>query len=380
MNQPFLIKLPKVENKNIEINNNSDDLILSSVMSYPLFALGFHCFVNRTRSGMAITKNLESKTNFYYVVNPFETEITNYDDDIQKQSKIYFKNKDQLSYDFYKFWEIIFIFELVKKETNDCLVISDTSINEVLELYKDKIGLKNKLNIVNSEKENKKKFDLIILNQNIKTDDINFVEQEYYKDLLQNILTILKNQTDDGNSILKFYDSFTLTTIKAIYIISSFFDEVSVYKPFVSRQADTERYLILKGFTSNKNVDKFMKSLESLVKSIDNKKFISDIYPELVISKDFLDTFRFLNVKLVNYQQIMINEIIKYIKENNYFGDKYHVFRDKQIESSKWWVTNFFPPSENIYKKNKEELGKLYKTNQEKLNVESQKFNEVLIN
>jgi hypothetical protein len=331
---------------------------------------------------MAITKKLESKTNFYYVVNPFETEISNYDDDIQKQSKLYFKTKEQLSYDFYKFWEMIYIFELINKNTNNCLVSSKSSIKEVLDLYKDKIGIKSKLNIITSEKENKKNnnCDLILINHEVKTDDINFIEQDYYKDLLENITMILKSQADDGNCIIKFYDSFTLTTIKAIYIISSFYDDVSIYKPFISRQSDTERYLILKGFKGGKNTDKVINSLESLVKGIDNKKFISDIYPDIVVSKDFMSAFKFINVKLVNYQQIMINEIIKYIKENNYFGDKYHVFRDKQIESSKWWVTNFFPPSENIYKKNMEDLGKLYKATQEKLNLESQKFNEVLIN
>ena len=75
----------------------------------------------------------------------------------------------------------------------------------------------------------------------------------------------------------------------------------------------------------------------------------------------------------------MINEIIKYIKENNYFGDKYHIFRDKQIESSKWWISNFYPPSVNLYEKNKDELGKLFKGSQEKLNLEYQKFIELLL-
>lgn len=128
-----------------------------------------------------------------------------------------------------------------------------TSIKEVLELYKDKIGIKSKLNIITSEKENKNNnCDLILLNHEVKTDDINFIEQDYYKDLLENITMILKSQADDGNCIIKFYDSFTLTTIKAIYIISSFYNDVSIYKPFISRQSDTERYLILKGFKGGK--------------------------------------------------------------------------------------------------------------------------------
>jgi hypothetical protein len=75
----------------------------------------------------------------------------------------------------------------------------------------------------------------------------------------------------------------------------------------------------------------------------------------------------------------MINDIIKYIKENNYFGDKYHSYRDKQIESTQWCVNNFYPPSVSIYNKNKEDLTKLYKNIQEKLNLECQKFLEITV-
>jgi hypothetical protein len=135
----------------------------------------------------------------------------------------------------------------------------------------------------------------------------------------------------------------------------------------------------LKGFKSVKNTDKIIAILEDILKSFNNKNYIFDIFPDIKISRDYMSFFTFVNTKLVNNQQIMINEIIKYIKENNYFGDKYHIYRDKQIESSKWWIKSFYPPSENIYEKNKEDLGKLYKVTQEKLNLECQKFLESLV-
>ena len=81
-------------------------------------------------------------------------------------------------------------------------------------------------------------------------------------------------------------------------------------------------------------------------------KFVFDIYPDLDIPQDYLDKFTFMNIKIANPQQIMINEIVKYIKENNYFGEKYHKYKEKQIVSTKWWVNNFYPPTNNIYEKN----------------------------
>jgi hypothetical protein len=90
MNQPFVIKLPKVENKSIDFNEKNELSLYSSVINYPLFKLGFHSYIHRTRSAMEITKNLQTKTNFYFVVNPYESEISNYEDDIEKSSKLYF--------------------------------------------------------------------------------------------------------------------------------------------------------------------------------------------------------------------------------------------------------------------------------------------------
>jgi hypothetical protein len=112
---------------------------------------------------------------------------------------------------------------------------------------------------------------------------------------------------------------------------------------------------------------------------MDNKQYLNEIFPELIIPKDYLNTFKFINIKLINNQQIMINDIVKYIKDNNYYGDKYHTYRDTQIESTKWWITNFYPPSVNLYEKNKDELEKLFKNSQEKLQSEYQKFVETLV-
>ena len=77
-----------------------------------------------------------------------------------------------------------------------------------------------------------------------------------------------------------------------------------------------------------------------------SNKFTFDIYPDLEFPTGYLNKFKFINIKIANPQQIMINEIVKYIKENNYYGEKYHNFREKQIEATKWWVNYFYPPSD----------------------------------
>lgn len=380
MNQPFIIKLPNVEIKNLDFNDKKENIVFSSVLTYPLFTLGFHSFIHRTRSAMEITKNLQSKTEFYYVVNPFEPTISNFEDDIKKSTQLYFKKKDAIIDDeFLSLWEILFTFDIINKNSKNILLLSKNNLNHIVDLYKEKLNLNNKFNIVDNDKKNVTDVDLIIASNTIKVDDENFIEQEFYQEFISYLVKILKSQKDDGNCIIKYFDSFCIPTLKIIYLITSFYNESFIYKPFISRQSNSERFLILKGFKPGKNLDKVITMLEGILKSFDNKKYVFDIIPNIELPRDYLTFFTFVNTRLVNNQQIMINEIIKYIKENNYFGDKYHIFRDKQIESSKWWIKNFYPPSENIYEKNKEDLGKLYKVTQEKLNLECQKFIESLV-
>ena len=74
----------------------------------------------------------------------------------------------------------------------------------------------------------------------------------------------------------------------------------------------------------------------------------------------------------------MINEIIKYIKENNYFGDKYHEHHAKQIEATKWWINTFFP-SNNLYNKTKDDLNKTLQFTIDKYTSEFMKFKSSLL-
>jgi len=79
-----------------------------------------------------------------------------------------------------------------------------------------------------------------------------------------------------------------------------------------------------------------------MLETMDTKLFIIDIFPKYTISQDMINVFKYTNVISINNQQIMINQLIVYIKSNNYFGDEYHDFRDKQIESTKWWLSTYF--------------------------------------
>ena len=481
MYHPIIFNLNNEESNMFVSSNN--EVILSSHINLPLLTLGFQYFLHRTKSSMGITKNLETKNEFYYVINPFEFKISNYEDSLDKLTNYYFniqsENLEIKNQNFYKFWEILLFFEVGDMDKIVYTTLNDTSgsfiqaiinyrqkmnfelqndkifsvainqekplelskqflgfykknypnllnihktmnIKQKLELYGGgvdsdinssenqtddiKIGGGKKPKEYNSKKsnsstiymnsiksiektihENNEYSNLITANGNLNLDiDENFEEQKSYQLILGEIITALKIQAHNGHFILKIFETFTIPSLKLIYILTYFYKDMYIYKPYFSRMSLSEKYLICKNFKydwkkDNTILTQKIKNLEQCLRNMDSSKYVYDIFPDMILPSSFLNKFKFINIKLANMQQIMINEIIKYIKENNYFGDKYHEYREKQIEASKWWINTFFPPSANLYKKNKEDLSKLLLLTIEKYNIEIQNLSANLI-
>jgi 23S rRNA U2552 (ribose-2'-O)-methylase RlmE/FtsJ len=404
-----------IDDKKNKIIESEELTIFSPFKTNPQFKLGYHHFIDRTRDALGITKKLDTKNDFYFVVNEFETIIPDYSEHISNLTKIYLNNKDlEFGNDFYKFWEILFVFNLIDKNTKTISTISNDSsdcidcityfsekilgiesskfeINnvnitqekefeynkEIKNQYLNKISKKENFNSPSKFIKSKKYSDLIIANSENYYSSINNKEHESYKLFLGELLVILSSLNKNGNCVFKVFDTFTFITLKIIYILSSLFEEVYINKPLLSRLSDSEKYLICKKYkydTTDKKINKIIKMLEEIISKIDSNNFLNDILVDYILPDDFINNFKFINTKLVNEQQILINEIVKYIKDNNYFGDKFHDSKNKQIEATKWWVSLFFPPSNNIYQTNKETVQQMLKNTVNKHISEKEKF------
>jgi 23S rRNA U2552 (ribose-2'-O)-methylase RlmE/FtsJ len=449
MYNPFIFKLDQGKSDILDNAPSKENIILSSTINLPLSSLGFQHFLHRTKNAMAITNSFQSKGKLYYVVNPFEHTISNYEDSLKNLTKYYLNIKEEtpdiLSRAFYKLWEILFMFNLADKKdlTYAALAEGPGAFIQAVINYRMKLGpgVKNDkifavtihpekgkfiemgkqfmgyydmkapglLNVHTTftEKEAKNHMgkdngditqvktislfkkdieksgeyaDLVTADGGFDWEDENYQEQEGYQLILGEIVAALRVQAKGGSFVLKIFETFTIPSIKLIYLLSSFYEETYLYKPFFSRTSNSEKYIVCKGFKyEQKSIDKKLKSLENILENMNSMKFVFDIYPDLEIPHDYLDKFKFINTKIANQQQIMINDIVSYIKENNYYGEKYHSYRENQIAATKWWVSSFYPPSNNLYEKNKDEVQKLMKTSMEKYAAEQAKFISQLV-
>jgi len=410
MYKPIIFRIPNTDNS--FLNKDSTNIKISTSINQPLLSLGFHSFLHRTKNGMSITKTLETKNKFYYIVNPFEHEINDFKDDINNKVDTYFKdNKVKIiSRAFYKLWEILIYFDVASKKdlkyagiaeapgsfvqavlkfrekfnldikNNNLYTISIHPENgNYLTMSKQFLGHYNEKynNIINNHKtytfksSNKYKsrdngditqlksvslfksdvlkkgkyMDLITADGGFNWEDENFQEQEAYSLILGEILAAIQIQEKGGHFILKIFETFTLVTIKLIYLLSSYYDECYLYKPFFSRSSNSEKYLICKNFkydNNSKEIKTSVSILETMLKNMDTKLFVNDIFSDLKLPIEFLNMFKYININIANNQQVIINKMITYIKGNNYFGEEYHTYRENQINANEWWSKNFF--------------------------------------
>ena len=126
-----------------------------------------------------------------------------------------------------------------------------------------------------------------------------------------------------GNYVCKFFDLHTIPTIKILYILYCYFDEVFVYKPKTSRPANSERYIVCKNFKSCS--EKEINNLKQLIKKWDD-----------VVLED-RETIDFTNIKVPNQ---FIHDLYSYNKD---YSEIQYYYLNKTLD----YVNNI--PDKKIY-------------------------------
>jgi 23S rRNA U2552 (ribose-2'-O)-methylase RlmE/FtsJ len=133
--------------------------------------------------------------------------------------------------------------------------------------------------------------------------DFNNQEMNITKLLFAQIAFALIMQKKGGHFILKIFDCFMYQTIDLVYLLTSFYKKVYIYKPNTSRLANSEKYIVCKGFIYD-NSNEF------------SNYIYNTFYNMIQMNNSSKNIHRFLNVDVPNY---FINKIEEY---NSIFGQQ----------------------------------------------------------
>jgi cap1 methyltransferase len=154
-------------------------------------------------------------------------------------------------------------------------------------------------------------------------------------------LNILKK---GGSFVCKVFDLFSYTMIQILYIVSSCFEEVYIYKPETSRPANSEKYLVCMYYKDNLSSE----SKSNLLKIIElwNDKTLelteddSIIFKDIKISNSFIQNLNNYNEKYMETQIYYLNSTIK-LAEHKIEKDKYYEIIQNQVYNAIEWCKKY---------------------------------------
>ena len=382
-----------------------DDVKLTNIIDYPKCSIGFQHYIHSLKKDTEILKQFENKKKVYLVTNEFEIEVDNYDNSISKETKKNLDIKDKtpniISLNFYKIWELLFMFDLSDGDipSTSLYLTDDGCALQSLMFYREKYAKNNKndlYDIIKNQDINQdfinyyaksknikvidkvidkisNKYDLIFSGISYDYIDPNTVEQEYFKTLFENLYSILKNQKKNGNCIIKMFETYTSVSAKFICMLNALYDKVFIVKPLTSKASSSERFIICIGFKYNDkdkeytNIDKKIENIINIINK-NQKLKIYDLFNKYEFTKQFKSRMIKLNTMLSNKYFKGIGEEVNFVNSQNYYGDKYQQYRDAQIEANNYWVETYLPNIKDFKEVKKKIMENSYNSN--KINMD----------
>jgi 23S rRNA U2552 (ribose-2'-O)-methylase RlmE/FtsJ len=169
--------------------------------------------------------------------------------------------------------------------------------------------------------------------------DYNKQEQLSYRLFLCELVIAVSLQKPGGMYIFKIFDISTKFTIQLLYILYKSYGSLSIMKPYTSRMANSEKYVICRGFIgiSNENIN----NLYNIINQWE------DLYPMSIVDMDnieseFIEKIEKYNESYITYQIDNINRTLLPTTQDDY---------KLQVESAYNWCERYKMPinMENKY-------------------------------
>jgi hypothetical protein len=170
--------------------------------------------------------------------------------------------------------------------------------------------------------------------------DFNKQEPLSYRLIFCEIVCALSVQKIGGHFVCKMFDTFNISSVKLLYFICFFYEDVYLNKPLTSRPANSEKYIIAKNFRGiDKDYLNFLYDVIKFWKNIENPNDIMDIFDDN-IPEYFIKNINEYN-KLNSKQQIVtINSTINIINDTNKLSFLNKII-ERQIEAAKEWCEKY---------------------------------------
>lgn len=189
------------------------------------------------------------------------------------------------------------------------------------------------------------------------SNDYNNQEKNAFRLIFTQVAYAVTMQKHNGSFVLKIFDMFEKCTIELIFLLSCLYENVYITKPYTSRYANSEKYIVCKSFKYN-NTDELSNKFINILKffeSFDFEKYQITSILNLKIHSYYMNQIREINAILAHQQIDNILNTIKIITHKDRKNDKIQSLKSHNIQKCiTWCVNNKIPynknyPTNNIF-------------------------------
>ena len=176
---------------------------------------------------------------------------------------------------------------------------------------------------------------------------VNFNEQESLSInlIFAQIIYAIAMQKHGGMFILKIFDIFTQVTVDLLYILSSLYEKCYIVKPFTSRYANAEKYIVCKSFKLN-NTYPLIQKFSLFFNKLNSDNCINSV---LDIKIPYIYINKLEDVNAILGQQQLENILATLNLLDNNKPDKLDIIKKNNIQKCiQWCIKNKLPYHKNI--------------------------------
>jgi len=175
--------------------------------------------------------------------------------------------------------------------------------------------------------------------------DFNNQEEQSFRLILCELVAAILLQKQNGTLILKIFDMFNTNTLKMIQFLSNYYKNVYIVKPFTSRPANSERYLVCVGFEWLNDTSTLERIIDAM-RCYDDKR-VTQALSYVPFDKTVLKSTIAFNSYYAVRQVYYIERTIDYIHQfhnRNYDENVVKPILDEHTKTSTNWCTKYHIP------------------------------------
>ena len=174
------------------------------------------------------------------------------------------------------------------------------------------------------------------------TTDFNHQELVSLKLILSQIAFAIACQKKGGSFFIKMFDTFTEASIDMLYLLTMLYDQVYFCKPHTSRYANSEKYIVCKGFRLSETKPLVI-SLYHVLQSFDENhdSYLSRLF-DFDIPYVTINRIEEYNAIFGQQQIECISQTLSLINSSNY--DKLENMKRSHIQKSVTWCQKYKVP------------------------------------